>query len=138
MTAPACPYCNQSSELVTGAVVYPNMWHLRDKQIYRCAPCSAWVGCHDGTTTPLGRLANDKLRKAKIRAHAAFDPLWRKNYANWDESYFKDRGTAYKWLAEQLGITRDECHIGMFDVDMCQRVEAVCSSLSRHDGKAQP
>jgi hypothetical protein len=130
MTAPICPYCSQPSELVTGAEVYPNLWHLRDKQIYRCAPCSAWVGCHDGTTTPLGRLANGALRKAKIRAHAAFDPLWRKKFG-WTETRFPNRGAAYKWLAEQLSLTRDECHIGMFDVEMCQRVEAECLAMSR-------
>lgn len=124
---PLCPYCGQRSELVTGKQVYPNMWHLRDKQIYRCEPCSAWVGCHDGTTKPLGRLANAKLRKAKIQAHAAFDPLWRKNYG-WTQTRFPGRKEAYKWLAEQLGISRDDCHIGMFDVALCARVVEVCSA----------
>ena len=26
------------------------------------------------------------------------------------------RGQAYGWLAEQLGIDKSDCHIGMFDV----------------------
>jgi len=125
MTVPICPYCNNPSELVTGEVIYPGLWHLRKKQLYRCAPCSAWVGCHDGTTTPLGRLAKPNLRRAKMRAHAAFDPLWRKKFG-WTETRFPDRRSAYKWLSEQLGITSAECHIGMFDVDMCMRVVEVC------------
>jgi hypothetical protein len=34
------------------------------------------VGCHKGTTKPLGRLADAELREWKKRAHAAFDPVW--------------------------------------------------------------
>lgn len=36
------------------------------------------------------------------------------------------RGAAYGWLAEQLGIEKRACHIGMFDVDQCAAVVAAC------------
>jgi hypothetical protein len=36
------------------------------------------------------------------------------------------RGQAYGWLAEQLGIDKSDCHIGMFDVKTCERVKFIC------------
>lgn len=121
----ACPYCTQPAELVGGNAIYPNRPDLFAKFFWRCEPCKAWVGCHppvkhprrpgkgDGTV-PMGRLANDELRKLKQRAHAAFDPLWK----NEDMT----RRQAYEWLAEQLGIPVESCHIGMMDESECRAV----------------
>ena len=113
-----CPYCGSAAELVTGARIYPSRRDLHQKPFFACFPCGAWVGCHPGTNKPLGRLANATLRQAKNWAHEAFDPLWRNENAT--------RGDMYVWLAGQLGIPRKECHIGMFDVEMCKRVVEVC------------
>jgi hypothetical protein len=33
-------------------------------------------------------------------------------------------------LAEQLGINRSQCHIGMFDVAQCQRVVEVVTAVA--------
>lgn len=115
---PTCPYCAGPSKLVGGEVIYPHRKDLFEKNFWRCAPCNAYVGCHAGTTIPLGRLADAVLREAKIQAHAAFDVLWRAGGM--------PRQEAYAWLAEQLILPRDDCHIGFFDLDRCQRVMAVC------------
>lgn len=125
MTAPACPYCGRQAELVTGATIHPHRPDLHAKYFWLCSPCSAWVGTHRGGRNhqPLGRLANADLRFAKQAAHAAFDPLWRRCGMR--------RGGAYKWLADQLGIPADKCHIGMFDVSTCERVVAVCRARSQ-------
>jgi hypothetical protein len=72
-----CPYCNHDAELVTGAVVYPRLPWLHEKLFYSCLPCNAYVGCHDGTVRPLGRLANAELRAVRMAAHAALDPIWK-------------------------------------------------------------
>ena len=130
MTEPRCPYCGYKAKLVTGADVYPSRRDLRAKKLWRCAPCQAWVGCHPGTTTPLGRLANAELRQAKMRAHAAFDPVWKAKIAE-GLSKHHARGSAYKWLAEQIGVEREDCHIGMFDVALCDAVVRACDD--RHD-----
>jgi hypothetical protein len=114
-----CPYCSEPAELVTGKEVYPHRPDLRDNPIYRCAPCDAHVGCHPGTTNPLGRLANANLRKLKMAAHAVFDPLWK--------SGGMKRKEAYKWLASRLEIRPSECHIGWFDHDQCKRVVEICN-----------
>ena len=104
--------------MVGGLAIYPHRHDLREKKFYQCAPCDAYVGCHPGTTNPLGRLANAELRAAKMAAHAAFDPLWK--------SGAKKRGSAYAWLADALRIDKKQCHIGMFDVADCRRVVEVC------------
>lgn len=54
-----------------------------------------------------------------MEAHAAFDPIWMNGG--------KSRGSAYAWLADQLGIDTRDCHIGMMDVDMCRQVVEICA-----------
>lgn len=120
--SPTCPYCEASSQLVDGSVIYPHRPDLAHKSFYRCAPCAAYVGCHPGTTRALGRLANAELRKAKSAAHAAFDPIWKSGGMR--------RSKAYARLADALGIKVQDCHIGMFDVATCKRVLDVCKSLT--------
>lgn len=113
-----CPYCGRQAEFIDSTYVYARSYGM----IYCCKPCKAWVGVHRGTTKPLGRLANKELRGRKIAAHNAFDKLWRGGGIS--------RNQAYKWLAEQLGITPRECHIGMFDVEQCNRVVEICKSCT--------
>jgi hypothetical protein len=113
-----CPYCTSEAELVTGAVIYPRRPDLSHKLFWRCAPCGAYVGCHPGTSNPLGRLANASLRQVRVNAHAWFDQIWR----NKDMS----RSKAYGWLAKQLGIPKEDTHIGMFDEETCRRTIAAC------------
>lgn len=119
-----CDYCERPASLVTGSAIYPHRPDLFHKSFWRCASCEAYVGCHpkaraggaglgDGSR-PLGRLANAELRAAKRRAHAAFDPIWKSGEMR--------RGDAYCWLSKVLGISKEKCHIGMFDVDGCEAV----------------
>lgn len=119
-----CPYCGNPAQFVSGAVVYPHRDDLGDKQFWLCEPCWAYVGCHINTTVPLGRLANAELRKAKVAAHNAFDPLWRSKPQNLRSQY---RKTAYKWLAGAMGMPAEQTHIGMFDVEQCAQVVRLCS-----------
>jgi zinc-finger-containing domain len=118
-----CPYCNQKARLGYGDEIYPHRPDLSGLRFYICSPCQAWVGCHKGTTKPLGRLANAELRRAKTEAHNAFDPLWK--FERFNTQKLK-RSQAYQWLAAQLGIEFEACHIGMFDVETCQRVVELC------------
>jgi len=113
---PICNYCGNFSKLTSGAEIYPHRKDLKNLRFYSCSGCDAYVGTHKGTVKPLGRLANKELRKAKSAAHRAFDPLWKlKNMT---------RKEAYSWLAKELGIKKEDCHIGMFDVDTCKHVES--------------
>lgn len=112
-----CPYCHKEAVFADGRKIYPHRPDLHDKKYYLCSPCNAYVGCHPSTDKPLGRLANKELREAKMKAHSIFDPLWK--------SKTMKRSHAYEMLAEKLGITKNQCHIGMFDVDTCKRVVEV-------------
>lgn len=118
-----CPYCGKRAEFVDSAEVY----HGRSYgMIYLCRPCDAYVGCHeygDGDV-PKGRLANAELRRWKIAAHNAFDPLWMRG------PFKRRRNAAYAWLAEQMGLPKEETHIGMFDVAQCKQVIQICKERS--------
>lgn len=116
--AAQCPYCSAPASLQSGAAIYPHRPDLARKRFWVCIACRAWVGCHPGTSRPLGRLANESLRRAKMAAHAVFDPLWKSGAMR--------RNQAYAWLAGELGIAVESCHIGMFDEAGCQRVIGIC------------
>lgn len=119
-----CDYCGEAAQLVTGKVVYPHLPKLASKKYWVCGPCDARVGCHRFGSKPLGRLANPELRNAKMKAHHAFDPLWKFGGMSRDE--------AYRLLARLLGIKRRKCHIGLFDVDQCKKVVELCRRF-RHE-----
>lgn len=97
--------------------------------IWLCRPCEAWVGCHKNSkrNAPLGRLANKELREWKIKAHAAFDPMWRAKMLRDRCSQGEARNAGYAWLAQQLAISLDDMHIGMLNVEQCKRVVAACA-----------
>ena len=111
-----CPYCNSEANLVSGHEIYPHRPDLADLKVWACRPCDAWVGTHKNSPEhkPLGRLANAELRKAKMAAHAVFDPLWKSGRMS--------RREAYSMLSERMSIPKDQAHIGMFDVDQCKAV----------------
>lgn len=127
--AVTCDYCGRPAQFFASSA---EVYHGRDfGPIYRCTPCKAYVGCHPGTVKPLGRLANAELRRARLAAHAAFDPLWQAK--QWREGCSKQaaRSAGYAWLAGQLAIEPEQCHIGMFDVEQCRRVVEVCAAARR-------
>lgn len=111
-----CPYCGNDAELTTGYKVYPHRLDLADLKVWACFPCDAWVGTHKNSPThaPLGRLANAELRRAKMAAHAAFDP--------WRKSGRMTRREAYQKLADLMDMDPKDAHIGMFDVEQCKTV----------------
>lgn len=128
-----CPYCQNPAEYTDSAAVYRGQSY---GMVYLCRPCDAYVGVHKGTDKPLGRMANKDLREWKVKAHAAFDPLWEAKLAKRRRERGPEykkvfaRGSGYKWLAEQLGIERKDCHIGMFDVEQCKRVVEICQPIA--------
>lgn len=120
-----CPYCNSPVKITDSKKVYSGKSY---GMIYLCSSypiCDAYVGVHKDTNEPLGRLANKELRKWKQKAHYAFDPLWKEQKAN-------TRPGAYRWLAKQLGISFEDCHIGMFDIKQCKDVISICQSMSNY------
>jgi hypothetical protein len=122
-----CGECGKPAGLVSGQVIYPHRRDLHAKPYWRCAACGAYVGCHDGTYKPKGTPCGPGTRSARISAHAAFDPLWRRKIEKDGVSQGEARGKAYAWLAAQLGIPAEQTHIGMFDTATALRVVAICA-----------
>lgn len=86
---------------------------LLNKPCYVCLDCDARVWCHEHNGSPLGRLANRHCRLLRKICHRLFDDLWK--------SGRMERNEAYAWLGQELGLTRRQCHFGLFDETMCRR-----------------
>lgn len=117
-----CPYCGQPAKLTDSTHLYGGRSY---GLVWDCRPCDAYVGVHRNSPkhAPLGRLANKELRTWKMKAHAAFDPLWKSGRMS--------RKDAYRLMQRLLGVGKKDAHIGMFDVGQCRRlVESLNSQES--------
>lgn len=85
---------------------------------YLCHSCNSYVGVHPNTKIPLGHLADLATRKARIRSKKPFFDMVKSHFSG-------NRGNAYKWLAKEMNIDSSECHFGMFDIEMCQKAQAL-------------
>jgi hypothetical protein len=113
-----CPYCGAKPVLVDSSIIYGRS----HGNIYLCKRCDAYVGVHQNSSNkPLGRLANKELREAKKKAHFYFDQLWKKAVKQ-GRSKLEARNSAYDWLCIELRIPRELTHIGMFNVEQCEKV----------------
>ena len=63
------------------------------------------------------------LAKARMAAHAAFDPIWRSGRMS--------RSEAYRWLAYNIGVPVEYCHMQMLTEEMCAKVVAVCDPIRK-------
>lgn len=103
--------------------------------------CRGLCSAHpDGT--PQGTPADQKTRTARRLTHSVFDPLWQHApvmscYAAEPDDKkatrairYRARVRAYAWLADQLGMTEDECHIGLFDIETLRLAYRLCRHAS--------
>jgi hypothetical protein len=115
-----CSYCGIPTRLVQGSEIYKTEDKpYSEKYFYYCNKCDAYVGCHPGTQNPLGTVANKRLRRLRKLCHGSFDKIWKNKYLS--------RSKAYKWLASKLDILPSQCHIGMFDEQMCLKAIEKCN-----------
>ena len=121
-----CRYCGGVIRLVPASSVYGASVHrlkLENESVYQCQNCNARVGCHKGTTKPLGNVANEVLRLKRMETHRIFDAFWKSRHMS--------RHNAYKWLSQQMRLPIEETHIGGFEMDQCQRVIELCGAGQR-------
>ncbi len=117
-----CRYCGGPVRLVPAELVFgasTERLGLLNEMLYQCQNCNARVGCHKGTTRPLGDVANEMLRLKRMETHRVFDEMWRR--LKWS------RTKAYKWLAKEMGLPDKEAHIGGFEMAQCQFVIDLCN-----------
>ncbi len=120
-----CRYCGGIIRLVPASSVYGASAHrlgLEQESLYQCQNCNARVGCHKGTTKPLGNVANEALRLKRIETHHIFDAFWTSRHMT--------RANAYRWLSQQMRLPAKETHIGGFEMDQCQMVIDLCTEAA--------
>jgi hypothetical protein len=125
-----CPYCRCETQLVSGEMVYPK-WttanpkpHFLLKRYYMCVRNSDhYVGTYSDNKTSLGRVADKDLRALKKKGHELFDPMWK------NQSHFKNQREAYIWLSEQMKLSLEFTHFGMFTSEQCNLAIQFCMDL---------
>jgi hypothetical protein len=129
-----CPYCDCSTELVSGDAIYPQYARqavrpdFLDKKYYRCIKNhDHYVGTCNDNVTSLGRVADAELRYWKHQGHEVFNPLSRG--AN---RKFRNTNDAYRWLSEKMNLPSSQTHFGMFDVEQCKRAIEFCKELNKN------
>jgi hypothetical protein len=82
---------------------------------YKCTQegCGGTHGAHPNGS-PVGVPADKFTRKARMRAHEAFDRVW--------ESKTMSRSDAYTWLDLVMGQEPGKTHISMMSKDQCALV----------------
>lgn len=106
--------CKEETKLVTGKEVYPQIPNLHLNYYYLCEKCRAYVGCHKNTKKPLGTPADKELRQLRIKVHNVVDKLWKSEYLT--------RSEVYEMLSRKFKISKENCHIGMFNKKQCEDV----------------
>lgn len=129
-----CPYCGKDAALVDSKILYASGKSYGPA--WACLPCGAWVGCHKGTIDPLGGLANEELRKARMAAHAAFDPTWKRYPRGGLGGKYQSSGHCrremYRWLGQEMGFGPNiATHIAQMDVVQCRQVVAICEKKDK-------
>ena len=90
------------------------------RKFYGCCRFPACDGVHGAHQSgePYGIPANKETKRARMKAHDSFDALWKHGDMT--------RKQAYMFLATEMGIAFDDCHIGRFDKDQCKQVVDIC------------
>lgn len=91
----------------------------------------AFVEAHYNARYGRAKRARDRqANAARKAAHKWFDRIWRQGYMRRSEAYF--------WLALQLGIPVDDCHMGMMSNSECHRVIEVAKRYLEEKERRPP
>ena len=114
-----CPYCGNLASLIDSSEIYQRSYGY----IWMCRPCDAYTGVHQSSPryAPLGTLAKKELRELRKQVHAKFDPLWKKGKMTRKQAYF--------WLAKEMGIPEERCHVAQFSEEKCKKALVILSNF---------
>lgn len=99
--------------------VYPARPELAALRFYIHDVCGASVGCHKGTTKPLGFLATPEVKKWRKIIHGILDPLWHTRRI--------PRGKAYAYISHRLGRTYHTAEI--YSVEEAKQIYEIVKTL---------
>ena len=99
-----------------------------------CWPkCDGLVGCHPGTSKPLGNMADRHTRSLRADAHMVFEPIW----MGLAQRPFPVEGTwralAYRWLATLVGRPGESIHMGEMTGEEARRAIALLADKGPTD-----
>lgn len=91
---------------------------------YGCQNYPACKGTHGAHPSgePLGIPADKATKRARIATHRIFDRLWQPQGS---DPARMNRAEAYEWMRKAMKLSRDEAHIGRFDIAKCERLQAL-------------
>lgn len=115
-----CPDCG------TLMILRPSRYGL----FYGCRAfpdCKGTHGAHPNGA-PLGVPANKATKDMRIRAHAAFDAIWKPGI---EKGRKRRRGRSYCWLAKRMGVK--EVHMGEMTIEECENVIRLCAGVRWSD-----
>ena len=81
---------------------------------FEATGCKGSHNCHQQTSAPMGIPANAEVKQARRDAHEAFDTLWKDGGLS--------RAAAYRWLQEYMGLSEEQCHIGLMGKPECEKI----------------
>lgn len=79
--------------LITGKTAYPHRPDLFELHFWQCPYCENFVGCHPrwgrGEFIPLGCIATQEIKRARMELHAILDPIWKSGRVRRKKIYAK-------------------------------------------------
>lgn len=109
-----CPYCGKSAEWVENKEIYGRNYG-KSYMCYLCKSCDAYVGCHENSRKPLGRMANRELREWRKKAKNMFIA---EKIGDWKNKPKKKE--SYAWLKNLMG---KEFHFGDSTIEECKFIK---------------
>lgn len=88
--------------------------------------CDSYPGCKgtlpaDDDGTPRGEPRTKALQGARNETHKVFDRLWKEKHVS--------RGGAYSWMREVMSLSKDDAHIGLFEIEQCRDLVGLVAAL---------
>ena len=108
-----CPNCLNSARWCDNKEIYGKSYG-RSSMCWYCKRCDYYVGCHNNSQRPLGKMASRETRELRMACHKKFDTYWKEN--------FTTRNEGYKWLQEIMKKLPADAHIGMFEKEECEEL----------------
>lgn len=110
-----CNICGSDKvEFVSNEVIYGKVYG--NGKAFMCMDCESFVGCHNNGK-PYGILANKEMREIRKECHAIFDEIWKSGEMT--------RSEAYSLLSRKMGISKEKCHFGMFNLFTLRRAKNI-------------
>ena len=110
-----CNLCGGEVVLIPNSQIYGKSYG--SGFCYYCKECGAYVGTHKKRPyDALGILADKDMRFMKMRCHDLFDLKWKDK-----RNKHHARELAYTRLAKKMGIAKDDCHFGYFDMEQLRQ-----------------